>query len=176
MDGDLKQFEEEMERLVPASMPDGLISRMEAAMVGWQDEAPAQEEKVVPFPQVQSEKRQRQGSVSGFWATAAVVALLGAVVALVLPQSGTPAGAPEAQASPSVAEHNFAAVSFAPTNAGRNIVHASGGGVVFTKDDRPHRVVRIEYVDRIEYRNAMGEELYVETPAVKLILIPVETD
>jgi hypothetical protein len=169
MDGELKQFEEDLERLAPAGMPEGLISRMEAAMAGWQDAASDEEEKVVPFPKVEEERQ--GGSSRGFWSAAAAVAIFGAVVALVLPDSK---GDHEV-AGPAV-DSSYAAVSFTPTNMDRNIVQASDRGVVFTSDDRPHRLVRVQYVDRLEYRNAVGAELHVEKPTVNFVLIPVETD
>lgn len=168
MDGELKQFEEDLERLAPAGLPEGLISRMEAAMAGWQD-AESEEEKVVPFPKVEEERQ--GGSSRGFWSAAAAVALLGAVVAFMLPDNNSGNSVAGPAAAP-----NYAAVSFEPTNLDRNIVQASDGGVVFTNDDRPHRLVRVEYVDHLEYRNAAGAELHVEKPTVKFVLIPVETD
>jgi hypothetical protein len=169
MDLELKQFEEELERLAPAGLPEGLISRMESAMAGWQEAEPAGDEKVVPFPKVEVES---QGGFSrGFWSAAAAVALLGAVVALVLPNQTAEKNVAASDAAP-----EFAAVSFAPTNLDRNIIQAADGGVVFTADERPHRLVRVEYVDRIKFRNAAGEELHVEKPSVNFVLIPVETD
>lgn len=170
MDGELKKFEEELERLAPAGLPDGLIARMEAAMAGWQDVEGA-EEKVVPFP-VAEELKAEGGANRSFWAAAAAVALLGAVVALFLPGQSTPSR----EAAQSPASRDYAAVAFEPTHLDRNIVQASDGGLVFTKDDRPHRVMRIEYVDRIEFRNEAGEELHVQKPSVNLVLIPVRTD
>lgn len=169
MDGELKQFEEDLERLAPAGMPEGMISRMEAAMAGWQDAAPSEEEKVVPFPK--AEQEQQGGASRGFWSAAAAVAVLGAVVAFVMPNNQADNVVKGRTAAP-----NYAAVSFAPTNLDRNIIQASDGGVVFTNDDRPHRLVRVEYVDRLEYRNAAGAELHVEKPTVNFVLIPVETD
>ena len=169
MDGELKQFEEDLERLAPAGMPEGLISRMEEAMAGWQDAAPGGDEKVVPFPA--AEKEDQGGSSRGFWSAAAAVALLGAVVAFMLPDQKSD----EVVAVPS-AESNYAAASFAPTNLDRNIIQASDGGVVFTNGDRPHRLVRVEYLDHVEYRNAAGAELHLEKPSVNFVLIPLETD
>ena len=54
MDPELKKIEAELERIAPGRMPEGMISRIEAAMEGskdvsWQDE----ETKGVPFPRVQ---------------------------------------------------------------------------------------------------------------------------
>ena len=170
MDGELKQLEEELERLAPAGLPEGLISRMEAAMVAWEEVDSGNEEKVVQFPQDET-----SAGKSGFWAVAAAVALLGAVVALVIPGTQTEPNVAEANTETNTGT-NYAAVSFSPTELNRNIIQASDGGVVLTKDARPHRAVRVEYMNRVKFRNAAGEELYIEKPAVKIVLIPVETD
>ena len=37
MDPELQKMEAELERMAPGSMPEGMISRMEAAMEGWKD-------------------------------------------------------------------------------------------------------------------------------------------
>ena len=170
MDADLRKFEEELERLSPSGMPDGMIARMEAAMEGWQtQEEPAR--KVVPFPGWNGSKE--SGRKGNFWAAAAAVALFGAATALLVPnrdanrvaESGTPV-MPEVTAA-----------SFAPVNAHRNIINASDEGVVMTNNARPHRAVRLEVVDRIEFRNAAGQKLRVEAPPrVRIVLIPVRTD
>jgi len=170
MDAELKKFEEELERLSPAGMPDGLISRMEAAMEGWQGREESVQ-KVVPFPGGSAGKGVgRKGSL---WAAAAAVALLGAAAALLVP-SGEPtqigtAILPE--------DADFLEASFEPVNARQNIINASDQGVVMTNDARPHRAVRLECVDHIEFRNDAGQKLRVEAlPRVRIVLIPVWTD
>ena len=51
MDPDLQKMEAELERMAPGRMPEGMISRMEAAMEGWKDVSWQDEQaKVVPFP------------------------------------------------------------------------------------------------------------------------------
>ena len=52
MDPELEKIESELERMSPAGMPEGMISRIEAAMEGWRDVSWQDEEaKVVQFPQ-----------------------------------------------------------------------------------------------------------------------------
>lgn len=170
MDADLRKFEEELERLSPAGMPDGMIARMEAAMEGWQTrEEPTQ--KVVPFPGWNASKG--IGRKGNFWAAAAAVALLGAAAALLVPNRG----ADRLAETNSPAAPDVMVGSFAPVNAHRNIINASDEGVVLTNNARPHRAVRLEVVDRIEFRNAAGQKLRVEaSPRVRIVLIPVRTD
>lgn len=171
MDAELRKFEEELERMSPAGMPEGMIARMEAAMENWEDREESAE-KVVDFPGW-SAKGSGSGRKGNFWAAAAAVALLGAAAALFVPNGGKDgmetAGTSE---SPEVM-----AASFAPVNAHRNIINASDEGVVMTNDARPHRAVRLECVDRIEFRNATGERIRIEAPPrVRIVLIPVQTD
>ena len=170
MDADLRKFEEELERLSPAGMPDGMIARMEAAMEGWQtQEEPAR--KVVPFPGWNASKG--AGRKGNFWAAAAAVALFGAATALLIPNRGADRHAETNSAVPP----DVMAASFAPVNAHRNIINASDEGVVVTNNARPHRAVRLECVDRIEFRNAAGQKLRIEAPPrVRIVLIPVQTD
>ena len=167
MDADLRKFEEELERLSPAAMPDGMIARMAAAMDGWADAE--EEEKVVPFPRGQAEGR--GSSRNGFWAAAAAVALLGALAAFFVP----PNGGSKLAGNSGVATPYLAA-SFAPVGAERNIVNASDEGFVVMRDAVPHRAVRVEYMDRIELRNDQGERVEVEAPRVRIVLIPVRVD
>ena len=169
MDADLKKFEEELERLCPVAMPDGLIARMEAAMDGWQEE-PVEEENVVPFPS--QEEESPGASRRGFWAAAAAVAILGALAALFVPtdQGGDRRTARNAN------ESGFTPASFSPVGASRNILAASDEGFVMTKDAIPHRAVRVEYMDQIEFTNDQGERLQVEAPRVRIVLIPVQVD
>lgn len=167
MDVELKKFEEELERLCPVAMPDGMIARMEAAMDGWQEID--EEEKVLPFPG--NEDSAPGASRSGFWAAAAAVAVLGAIVALFVPTGGGNAVATNEGHDPS-----YTPASFAPFGASSNIVAASDEGFVMTKDAIPHRAVRVEYMDQIEFRNEQGERLQVEAPRVRILLIPVRVD
>ena len=166
MDAELKKFEEDLERLCPVAMPDGMIARMEAAMDGWQDQT---EEKVVPFPV--HEEGSHGASRSGFWAAAAAVAVLGALVALFVPSGGQDRLADNRGFNPS-----YSPASFSPVGASSNIVAASDEGFVVTRDAVPHRAVRVEYMDRIELKGNQGQILQVESPRVRIVLIPVRVD
>lgn len=171
MDPELKKFEEELERLCPVAMPDGLIARMESAMDRWQEEAA--EEKVVPFPG--REENAYGASRGGFWAAAAAVALLGALAALLVPDKGGYAGS-EQLATSDAAVPALAPASFSPVGASRNILAASDEGFVMTRDAVPHRAVRVEYTDLVEFTNERGERLQLEAPRVRIVLIPVQVD
>ena len=170
MEAELRKFEEELERLSPVAMPAGMIARMEAAMETWQT-AGETTGNVVPF----SGKTVRRDGARNrrFWAAAAAVAILGAAAALLVPNEG-PSGVTTAGVSDAP---NYLAASFAPMKAHRNIINAADQGVVMTNDAQPFRAVRLECVDKIEFRNKAGEKLRVEAlPRVRIVLIPVRTD
>jgi hypothetical protein len=67
-------------------------------------------------------------------------------------------------------------VEFSPRTAKRKILGASNDSVVIGNGAQPLRVMRLDYVDRIVFRNADGEEIHVEVPAVNYRLIPLATD
>jgi hypothetical protein len=168
MDAELKKFEEELERLCPVAMPDGMIARMEAAMDGWQEEPT--DENVVRFPSMEAGKA--GGSRNGFWAAAAAVALLGALAAFLVPTN--PRNNRVVNNAGSGASYTPA--SFSPVGASSNIVAASDEGFVVTEDAIPHRAVRVEYMNQIDFTNKRGERLQVEVPRVRIVLIPVRVD
>ncbi len=171
------RFEAELERLSPGKLPEGLISRMEAAMEGWEDvsaEVTGEIEKVVPFPKSVEEEMDRRNGAS-LWAAAAGVALLGAVAGLLL--TGNPGEGKSGRTSAVASPSGVGKVEFAPEAAKRTILDASDQDVIIANGALPLRVMRLNYVDRVVFRNAQtGEELHVEVPAVNYRLIPVATD
>lgn len=176
MDSELKQFEAELERLSPGSMPDGLISRMEAAMEGWTDvteEVSGEIDKVVQFPQRSDDGDVRRGG--NWWAAAASVALLGAVAALVITSDLEKNSADNPVASV-VNPDAVRTVEFSPQTAKRTILDASDEDVIIANGSQPMRLMRLDYVDRVVFRNADGEEVHLEVPAVNYRLVPVPTD
>ena len=175
MDAELKELEAELERLAPEALPEGLITRMAAAMDGWQESE--HEEKVVPFPQ--GEAKTAAGR-NGFWRAAAAVAILGAAAALLVPQtSPVDGGSPVALASfaPSgAASTKPVGASFAPVSAERNVVNAENHGPVVLVGGVPHRCVRVDSFDLIEYVDESGAQILVKKPSVDFMLIPLQPD
>ena len=186
MDPELQKIEAELERMSAGDMPEGMISRMEAAMEGWQ-EVPQQEEteKVVPFPQVEESDRVETGSGKGLWAAAASVALLGGVAAMVLTTDPTPLEVVDNAGSESVAGDSSATIvnpesvhtiELAPKTAKRTILDASDRDVIIPNGSRPMRLMRVDLVDRVVFLSPSGEEVHLEVPSVNYQLIPVPTD
>jgi hypothetical protein len=63
-----------------------------------------------------------------------------------------------------------------PANFNRGFSDARDQGVLWNGVDQPHRVVRIEYLDRATFVNGEGKTLELEQPKVEYILIPEEID
>jgi hypothetical protein len=178
MDSDLKKFEAELERLSPMSLPEGLISRMEAAMEGWEEgsgQVSGGINKVVPFPQRMDEEDEEAHRGGSWWAAAACVALLGAVAAMVI-TADLETNSADRPVARVVKADAVRSVEFAPQSAKRMILDASDQNVFLDGGSQPMRLMRLNYVDRVVFRNAAGEEVHLEVPSVNYRLVPVPTD
>jgi len=186
MDSELQKIEAELERMSAGSMPEGMISRMEAAMEGWQEASGQEEaEKVVPFPRVEESDRVETSHGKGLWAAAASVALLGGVAAMVLTADPTPLevaskGVTDSAGGNSVATmvdpSSLQTIELAPKTAKRTILDASDRDVIIPNGSRPMRLMRVDLVDRVVFLSPGGEELHLEVPSVNYQLIPAPTD
>jgi len=180
LDRELQEIEAQLTELNPAIMPDELLSRMEQAMMSWENHLPT-EEKIVPFSPVESPAESAQATRSlpnnktfQTWSAAAAVALLLGIVAVfsfsndsqiqneITQQTTTP----EISASRDI-QTSTAKLS-------RNIIHASNEGITFAgKDETPFKVLRIEYTEKVISRDNDGKPLVIEKPCVEHVLIPV---
>ena len=189
MDSDLKKIEAELGRLSPECLPEGLISRMEAAMEGWQEipgEASGKTEKVVPFPHREEEGADRgRPARYSLWAAAASVALLGGVAAMVFTSSpgarDVVVGEEKRNATkPSVTSvlnpDAVSPIELSAKAAKRTILDASERDVIIPNGARPMRLRRVNLVDRVVFLSPDGEEVHVEVPSVNYQLVPVPTD
>ena len=174
MDAELKELEEELERLAPNALPEGLISRMAAAMDGWQEDE--REEKVVPFPNKEEEEAP---SRSGFWRIAAAVAILGAATALLIPGTNDPQPTVAAASSGQPVKpmfENGARATFEPVSAERSVVNADQHGNIVLVGGVPHRLVRVNCLDNYKYVDGSGAQILVKKPSVDFVLIPLRPD
>ncbi len=187
MDPELKKIEAELERMAPGNMPEGMISRMEAAMEGWKDVSwQDQEPKVVPFPRAEEEhppEEKRNGKY--LWAAAASMALLGAVAGMVLTSDPTPAGILGKGSGNTAASQiprddprarTVQTIEMAPKTAKRTILDATEREVIIPNGAKPLRLLRVELVDRVMFSSPGGEEVHLEVPSVNFRLVPVPTD
>ncbi len=184
------ELEQHLGQLAPSPMPDDIIERMVKAMDRWHEQVPV-EEKVVPFgnqPPTAGKRKKTFGG--GMLASAAAVALLGAVTALMFPhfsgESRSPVAAATAGASenitasavssrPSVAAPAPAREAWlVPDSLSHNVTNTTSEGVIMA-ENTPHRCIRVDYVDRVKVQDEDGREIIVRRPGVKYLMLPMET-
>mgnify|MGYP007122431977 CR=1 FL=1 len=190
---DLDDLEIHLGQMAPASMPEDILGRMARAMDRWHEHVPV-EEKVVPFGENEGESeeatpshkrpsRKRYGG--GMLAAAAAVAILGAVTALVMPKFMNASDVGESVATIKntvVPDRQISAFAeprdawIVPDSLSHKVTNTSDRGVVMSRDNTPHRCIRVEYVDRIKVQDEEGREIEIERPGVNIMLMPVETN
>lgn len=169
MNSELQQIEKMLEGIEPSRVPAGLIERIEieaaAGRLGSAETAD-ETEKVVPFPADSMRvTRVPAPKYNWTWVAAAAVAVLGAVIAWVMPDPG--------DHSSTVAGER---ATFT-TNAARSAVNdVRDEGVVWNNAGQPLRKVRVVYLDKVILRNARGELVEVVMPRTEYVLVPERVD
>jgi hypothetical protein len=163
----LAGIERSLESMKPLALPPELAGSMLATVA----KVPFPvDEKVVLFPGAAkpvSPARERRR----WYAAAAAVAVAGAFSAFMLDGG-------EASRSKPVAESpaGRGAQGFVPASVGTGLGDASDEGVVWTRDGKPVRMVRVVYKDRVMYRDAAGKMLEIERPRVEYLMVPEKID
>lgn len=109
------------------------------------------------------------------YAAAAAIALFGAAIALLAPigkESELPLADQQVDSRIIPLEE---ARKFVPASYARGLCEARDEGVVW-RDNTPHRVLRIVYIDMITLTNESGEKMEVEQPCVEYIVVPEKID
>lgn len=158
--------------------PAGLSAELSARMLATLERVPFPvDEKVVLFPGAQKPVKKASAQRRPWYAAAAAVAVAGAFSALMVggpkrPQSPVSGGiAQELPALPHSGNANFV-----PASMGSGLQDASDQGVVWTKEGKPMRVVRVTYKDKVRLKNDRGEIIEVEQPRQQLFLVPEKID
>ena len=172
------RFEKSLRSHVPAALSPDFLKQLETIVA---DVPFAVDEKILLFPKTAPLVRKAAKSYRPMWAAAAAVALIGAATALFMPGNQPPQAvtgivAPRGPVTSSpdlpAANSNFQAAGF---NRGLGEVHDEG----YTWDgdnNKPHRVVKVTYLDRITLKNKEGKIVEVEQPRVEYILVPEKVD
>jgi hypothetical protein len=63
-----------------------------------------------------------------------------------------------------------------PAGFDRGLSEASDEGVVWQSANRPHRVLKVVYQERVTLKDSAGRTYQVEQPRVEYILVPAKTD
>ncbi len=196
-DAELKDLEAHLELLAPAGISSDVLSRMSEAMDRWHEHVPV-EEKVVSFdssePVLETSNNGDTTRKSGLniYAAAAAVALLGAAAALVFPgwsqSTNTQLVSAEEPPRELIATTPVPAIGDVdvvadnqyswpvPDSLSHKVLNAQDAGVVMSRDNIPHRNIRIDYIDRVKVLDQNGRVIELNRPGVRYILLPVKTN
>jgi len=110
-------------------------------------------------------------------AAAAAVALLGALTAWITPsQDNVTANTPSSVPLNKPASTSPVTNSFTPAGFNRNLSDTHDEGVIWNGANRPHRVLRFTYMDRVTLKNEKGELIQVEQPREEYVILPEKID
>ena len=179
LDNKLREIEAQLANLSPTQMPDDMLSRMEQAMTAWETHLPA-EEKIVPFNKQESAtlapaSSTKSGRNLQTWGAAAAIALFASVTAVFMggnSQQTSSVVATEAT-SKSSAVRVEDRVDTTASELSRNITHASNEGIYAGKNERPFKVIRVEYTEKVVTYDEAGKKIITEKPCVEHVLVPV---
>ena len=168
----LKPVEERLAGIAPAS----LSAPLAGAMLATVSRIPFPvDEKVVLFPggvKTGPAARPRRSWI----AAAAAVAVAGAFTAMMVdPAPRSSSGGGSNLASGGTASRT-APKGFVPASVGTGVEQASDEGVMWTRDGKPVRMVRVIYTDKVRYLNEEGEVIEVERPRVEYLMVPEKID
>lgn len=175
------EFEKSLRALKPGNIPASLRASLSDTIA----ETPfAVDDKIVLFHK--SNGRRTGGSSSRpkilrfNVAAAAAVALLGAIAALMLPAgSGSDDGSVSNRDTGKAGAPmmgSAATSNYAPATFNRNLSDTTDEGVIWRGNNRPHRVLRFTYMDRVTLKNENGETVQVEQPRDEYVIIPEKID
>lgn len=128
-------------------------------------------DKILLFPVSGAPQHKPQRS-STTWRAAAAVAVIGAFSALLIP-TGEPSDS--AKESGQVASRP-ASGNFIPASFDRNVSTVKNEGFIWGTDQSPKSVIRVEYKDKIIYRDSLNRTFQIEQPRVQFLAIPAKTD
>ena len=168
------RFEKSLAGHVPAVLSPEFMRSLESVVAGVQFPV---NNKIVLFPKTAPlQKRPAARRNRPMWAAAAAVALIGGSAALLLPErapgNSTLARNPSTTTAPSTSGPS----NYTPYVFNTGFSDARDEGVSWHQADKPHRVVRVTYIDRITMKNAKGETFVVERPRTEVMLVPEKMD
>lgn len=164
-------FEKQLRCIAPAKLPAGLAASLEATLSG---AAFPNLEKIVPFPSRGTTEPERK---RGWWSAAAVVALTGAITALLVPMKHEGGHIATAPSKNTVTQPSSAPTDkLVPAGFKSGVSEASDEGVIWQNKNRAHRVLKVVYKDLVTLKDANGGTYQVEQPRVEYILVPAQAD
>lgn len=168
-------FEHQLQSHAPSALPPALMTSLldQVSAVPFPGERNIVRFPATPAVETGAPEPRRQHA---WWGVAAAVAIAGALSALMVPTGTTGSQPVSNNTPPSNAPAASASHSLIPAGFNRGLADASDEGVIWQKDNRPHRVLRVVYQDRVTLKDANGHTYQVEQPRVEYILVPAKTD
>lgn len=179
--GELDQLGPELkatEQLLAAQQPAGVPEEFAGQLVAVARKTPFPVgKKVVLFPGESSAKPKSRSRFS-WMASAACVALAGALAAFfVNPAATRPVVASvPSEAGSAVPSKAVERGAFVPASFNSGVSDTSDLGVMWAERSRPLRVVKVTYRDQVKLLNEQGEEVVVEVPRVEFLVVPEKVD
>lgn len=174
------RFEESLRAAYkPQALDMNFMSRLEGVV---SNVAFPVDEKIVLFPKTAplAKPAKSSGRQRPMWAAAAAVAFIGAATALFMPGQKPTASPVVRNDSPAVSSQIAPASNpnshFVPMGFNRGLGDATDEGVLWHDPAKPHRVVRVTYLDRVTFKNAEGKTVETVQPRTEYILVPEKMD
>jgi hypothetical protein len=169
------QFEKSLRQRAPHALSDDFMQRLEGIVADIQF---AKDDKILLFPKTApAVSKPASRSRYSTWAAAAAVALIGASTALLMPtQKQAPVGLvknslPQISQPAPANNSNFVQAGF---NSG--LGGAVDEGINWQQGNKPHRVLRVEWLDKTTLKDANGKTIEVEEPRTEYIIVPEKID
>ncbi|MGA0845443.1 MAG: hypothetical protein ACO3RV_02800 [Luteolibacter sp.] len=145
---------------------------------------PSKDPNIVPFPSLGHPEKPKQAVRQGRWlAAVAAVATMGAVLALWIPSGSSNDLVQDSAAhqtrvnSPNKARASSdAQARLTPAGFSRGLSEARDSGVILNQNQRPHRVLRFVYRERVTLKDNDQRTLLIEQPRVEYLIVPAKTD
>lgn len=176
---ELSDAEQRFENSLRKFSPRKLSSSQDRALLDILNHTPFHvDDKIVLFHKSVSRAGKSGSKIRRFHiAAAAAVALLGSLAAWMTPtQTNDKAGSASNHSFRSPTPPAAASNSFVPATFNRNLRDTRDEGVIWNQSNRPHRVMRFTYMDRVTLKNEKGESIQVEQPREEYVIIPEKVD
>ncbi|MCW1885869.1 hypothetical protein OKA04_14105 [Luteolibacter flavescens] len=166
-------IERELGKLSPVALDGGLQARLLETV----SHVPFPvDEKVVLFPgnTTHSKAAPKAPARRPWIAAAAAVAVLGAFSAVMMgPQQGS---APVADGGKKTEAPLRSVKDLVPASVGSTVSETQDQGIVWTRDGKPLRQVKVIYMDKVKYAGEDGKIVEMERPRVEWLLVPEKID
>jgi len=168
-DPDEIRFEQDLLSNKPAILPAALMASLENIVSTTTFQ---QDHNILAFPQSRTPARRSNLQ----WWAAAVVALCGALTALIMPVRMATSPLAKTSTTPLTPHPALNSESLIPAGFNRELSKAHDEGVIWQSNKEARRVLKVVYKERVTLKNAEGKTYQIEQPRVEYILLPEKSD